>query len=216
MSTSSALENTASPWRSRIGSLLAIAPLSVWVIGHVWNNLSALQGGERWRESVTEYPHPIAQLVTSLLVLLPLVIHMVWGTVRLLTTRPNNIRYGFFSNLKYLLQRLSAVGVLLFVGAHVWLAMLHPRLVEGHAETFADISSQMHNHPPTLIVYALGTLGVSYHMANGLSTFAMGWGLVSSRAALRRFDVFAALVFVVVLAMCWTVIGALYQAGAHG
>jgi succinate dehydrogenase / fumarate reductase cytochrome b subunit len=205
--------STTSPWRSRIGSLVAIVPLSIWVVNHLWDNLAAFSGGQAWKESVTEYPHPVAHLITSIVVLLPLVLHTIWGVGRLLTTRPNNVRYGFFANLKYLLQRLSAVGVLLFVGAHLWLAMLKPRLIEGHAETFADISNQMHNHKPTLIVYVLGTLGVAYHLANGIATFAMGWGIVSSKIALKRVDVLAAIIFVVLLGMSWAAIWALWQAG---
>jgi succinate dehydrogenase / fumarate reductase cytochrome b subunit len=197
-----------------VGSLLAIVPLSIWVVHHLWSNLSAFQGGEHWRAAVTDYPHPIAQLVTSVVVLLPLALHTVWGIGRLLTARPNNVRYGFFANLKYLLQRLSAVGVLLFLGAHIWMAMLRPRLVLGHAETFADISTQMRTHTPTLVVYLLGTLGVSYHLANGLSTFALGWGIVSSKKALARVDVVAAIAFAILLAMSWAAIWALWQAGA--
>ncbi len=200
-------------WRTRIGSLVAVLPLSVWLVIHLWNNLSAFQGAERWQEDVTTYSHPVAHLVTSIVVLLPLVLHTVWGVGRLLTSRPNNVRYGFYANLKYLLQRLSAVGLLLFLGAHLWLAMLKPRLMEGHAETFADVSHQMRTHVPTLVVYLLGTSGVAYHVANGLSTFAMGWGIVSSKRALRRADMLGAIVFIVLLAMGWAAIWALWQAG---
>lgn len=201
-------------WRTRIGSLVAVLPLTVWLFFHLWNNLAAFQGGDRWQEAVTTYPHPVAQLVTSIVVLLPIVLHTVWGVGRLLTSRPNNVRYGFFANLKYLLQRLSAVGLLLFLGAHLWLAMLKPRLMENHAEQFSDISHQMRTHMPTLAVYLLGTAGVAYHVANGLSTFAMGWGIVSSQKALKRVDALGAVVFVILLAMGWAAIWALYQAGA--
>lgn len=199
--------------RARLGSALAVLPLGVWTLIHLWNNLSAFQGPAAWEQSVTTYSHPIAQLATSVVVLLPLVLHSVWGFGRLLTTRPNNVRYGFFANAKYALQRLSAVGVLAFLGAHIWLAMLHPRLVEGHPEPFTDIAHEMRTHTPTLVVYVLGTLGVAYHLANGLSTFAMGWGIVTSRRALAKMNAFSMVAFVVLLAMAWSVIYALYASG---
>lgn len=199
--------------RARVGSLFAIAPLGVWTLIHLWNNLAAFQGGDAWEQSVTTYSHPIAQLSTAIVVLLPLVLHTIWGFGRLLTTRPNNVRYGFFANLKYLLQRLSAIGVMLFLGAHIWLAMLHPRLVEGHSEPFADISHEMRTNMPTLIVYLLGTLGVAYHLGNGLSTFAMGWGVVTSRRALTKLNAVSGAVFLIVLGMAWSVIFALYKSG---
>jgi succinate dehydrogenase / fumarate reductase cytochrome b subunit len=200
--------------RARLGSLLSFAPLGVWTFVHLWNNLAAFQGADAWEQAVTTYPHPIAQLVTSVVVLLPLVLHTIWGVSRLLTARPNNVRYGYFANIKFALQRLSAIGVMLFLGAHIWLALLHPRLVEGHAEAFSDISHEMRTHMPTLVVYLLGTLGVSYHLANGISTFAMGWGIVASRRALAKLNVVSIAALVVLLGMSWSVIYALYRSGA--
>src|ERR1700749_4126308 len=127
-------------FRARLASLFGVLPLGVWVVIHLWHNLSAFQGPEAWQTAVTEYPHPFAEAVTGIIVLLPLVIHAIWGIGRLFSSRPNNVRYGFYANLKYLLQRLSALGVFLFLGAHLWKAYLSPRLVQGHAEAFADLA----------------------------------------------------------------------------
>jgi len=215
MTTAPAADRAARPTlRVRLGSLLAIAPLGFWTVVHLWNNLGAFRGGEAWEESVTSYAHPVAQLLVGLVVLVPLVLHTVWGIGRLLTSKPNNVRYGYFANAKYALQRLSAIGLLLFLGAHLWLAMIQPRLVEGHAETFADIAHEMRFHTPTLVVYLLGTLGIAYHLANGVQTFCMGWGIVASRRALRHLDVVVYATFVVLLAMGWGAVYALYQGGA--
>jgi succinate dehydrogenase / fumarate reductase cytochrome b subunit len=200
--------------RNRLGSFLAVVPLGAWTINHLWNNLSAFDGREAWQSAVTEYPHPISQLLSFVLVLVPLVLHTLWGLARLFSARPNVGRYRYYGNLKYLLQRLSAAGVLLFLGAHIWLAFLSPRLTLGRPEAFEDIAHEMHHHGPTLAVYLLGTLGVTYHLANGIQTFAMGWGLVSSREALRRLEPVIIGVFLVLLAMAWSAIYALYRAGA--
>jgi succinate dehydrogenase / fumarate reductase, cytochrome b subunit len=200
--------------RARLGSLLAFLPLGVWSIGHLWNNLSAFQGGDKWSAAVTQYPHPVAQLATGVVVLVPLVLHVLWGIGRITSSQPNNQRYGYFANLKYLLQRVSAVGLLLFIGAHMWLAMLHPRLTTGHPEPFAELAQEMHFHTPTLIVYLLGTLGLAYHLANGIHTFCMGWGVVTSRKALRNLNGFVVLLFGVFLAMGWGAIYAIFSAVA--
>jgi succinate dehydrogenase / fumarate reductase, cytochrome b subunit len=201
--------------RTRLGSLLAVMPLGVWTVSHIWSNLAAFRGGEAWQESVTAHQHPIAFFATSAVVLAPLLLHTAWGLSRMFVTRPNIQRYSFFGNTRFLLQRASALGVMGFLGAHVWLAMLHPRLVEGHAEPFNDIASQMHHHTPTLAVYTLGTLGVAYHLANGLSTFAMGWGLVGSRRALQKLEYATYALFAVLLAASWAVLYALWAAGTN-
>lgn len=200
--------------RARLGSLLAVLPLAFWVVLHLWNNLSAFRGAAAWEHDVTEYDHPIAFFAASLVALLPLAFHTVWGIGRLFTVRPNNVRYKFFGNVKYALQRLSAIGLLAFLGAHLWLAMLHPRMTTGRPEPFADIAHEMRHHTPTLVVYCLGVLGIAYHLANGLHTFAMGWGVVTSRAALKKSEKLVVVVFVLLLALGGGAIYALWDAGA--
>ena len=96
-------------------------------------------------------------------------------------TRPNYPRYGYFANFKYILQRLSAIGFSRFLGAHLWLAFIKPRFIEGAAESFADISHEMHFHRPTLVVYILGVLAIAYHLGNGVHQALMTWGVESAR-----------------------------------
>jgi succinate dehydrogenase / fumarate reductase cytochrome b subunit len=72
----------------------------------------------------------------------------------------------------------------------------------------------MRFHRPTLVVYALGTVGVAYHFANGLQSFALGWGLVASRQGAKRLEWATALAFSALLAMSWGAIYALFAAAA--
>lgn len=200
--------------RARLASLLAVAPLGVWTVAHVWGNLASFQGAQAWEQSVTAHAHPVATMATSLVVMIPLVLHTVWGIGRLMSFRPNNGSYNFFSNLKYVLQRASAIGVLLFLMAHITLAYLKPRLIDGHAETFRDIAAEMYHNAPTLPVYVLGTLGVAYHLANGLYTFCMGWGIAVGRNGLKNVQILSGLFFVIMLAMSWAAIYGLWSAGS--
>lgn len=214
MSSSAAATSRSIDWgfvRARVGSFVAVVPLSIWVVVHLWHNLSAFSGAEAWTKDVTEYSHPLAFFASSVVALLPIALHTVWGLTRIFTTRPN--KQPFFSNLKYVLQRLSAIGLLLFLGAHLWLATLHPRLTTGRPEPFADISHEMNHHGPTLVVYILGVLGIAYHLANGLQTFAMGWGVVASRRGLKKLDVFVWIFFFALLAMGWGAVYAIWDAG---
>ena len=211
--SATALEARSAFIRARAASVLALAPLGVWTVVHLWNNLAAFRGAEAWQEAVTGYAHPVAEAVTGIVVLVPLALHVLWGLGRLWTTRPNNVRYPFYANLKYALQRLSAVGVLLFLGAHLWLALIRPRLTEGHAELFADLAHEMRFHMPTLVTYALGSLGVSYHLANGVQTACVSLGFVSSRRGLQRLEVTALALFGALLAMSWGAVYAIWAAG---
>lgn len=199
--------------RSRLASLLAVAPLGVWTVAHVWGNLSAFRGDEAWTQTVTTYAHPISYVVTLVVVFAPLLLHTFWGIGRIFMTRPNFVHYPYYANLKYILQRLAAIGVLAFLCAHVWLATIKPRVLEGHPEAFSELAHEMHHHGPTLVVYVLGTLGVAYHLANGLQTVAFSLGLVKSKQAQSRLEPWALVFFLGLLAMCWSVVYAFWRAG---
>jgi succinate dehydrogenase / fumarate reductase cytochrome b subunit len=198
---------------SRLGSLFSILPLGVWTVHHVWNNLAAFDGPQAWQETVTGYRSEASRIVIAVVVLLPLLWHTVWGIGRMVKSRPQP-GLPFLSNLRYLLQRLSALGLLAFLGAHLWLAWIQPRFVVGRAEPFSEIAREMHHHMPTLVVYVLGVLAVAYHLANGVWSFAMGWGIAVGKTALDWMERLAMAVFVVLLAIGWGAIYALYRAGA--
>jgi succinate dehydrogenase / fumarate reductase cytochrome b subunit len=197
----------------RLGSLFAILPLGVWTLHHLWNNLAAFDSGRAWQEAVTGHPSEASRIITAVVVLVPLLWHTVWGMARIGRSRPK-VNEGFFSNLRYLVQRLSAVGLLFFLGAHLWLAWIQPRFVEGHAETFADLSREMAHHAPTLVVYILGVLGIAYHLANGIWSFCMGWGITVGKTALDWMERVALALFVIFLALGWAAVYGLYRAGA--
>ena len=195
---------------SRLGSLFALLPLGVWTANHLWNNLAAYDGAQAWQSSVTGHSSDASTALIMTVVLVPLVWHTVWGIVRMFRTRGSSARY--FGSLRYWLQRASAVGLLAFLGAHLWLAWAQPRFVEGHAETFADIAHEIRFHTPTLLVYVLGVLAIAYHLANGLwSFFAMGWGLAVSKSAIRWLERIAIVVFVILLAIGWAAVYGLYS-----
>lgn len=201
---------------NRVASLVSILPLGVWTANHIWNQLSVYKSGSEWEKQVTTYEHPYAAVGISIVVLLPLLIHTVWGVGRLFKARPNNLRYGFFDNLRYGLQRLAAIGVFFFLGAHLWLAFLHPRFFgEGHPEAFSDIAHEMHWNGPTLPVYLLGTLGVCYHLGNGIAAMGMGWGLATSQKGMKRWEIFGLVIFGVLLVMSWAAIYGIWDAGTN-
>src|SRR3954466_12768955 len=94
--TTTARKASGSFLRARLGSLLAVVPLSVWTVSHLWNNLSAFKGAAAWQAAVTEYRHPLAFFASGVVALLPLVLHTIWGIGRLVTAQPNNAKYKFF------------------------------------------------------------------------------------------------------------------------
>ena len=52
--------------------------------------------------------------------------------------------------------------------------------------------------PLTFTVYVLGILGAAYHLANGLATFCITWGLTISPRAQARMTSVALVLFLVI------------------
>jgi succinate dehydrogenase / fumarate reductase cytochrome b subunit len=199
---------------ARLGSFFAFAPLGIWTLGHLWHQLAAYQSAEAWEKEVEQHSSAAGAYLTFAVVLIPLVWHTVWGIGRMFKSRPAVANRGF-SNIRYMVQRLSAIGLLLFLGAHLWLAWFQPRFVEGRPEPFAEIAREMHFNGPTLAVYILGVLAIAYHLANGLWSFlSMGWGLTVSKSALSWMEKVSLLFFFVLLVIGWAAVYGLYSGGA--
>lgn len=187
----------------QILTLFGLVPLGVYVFLHLGTNLYSLAGEQAFNAAVDRSRANPAFFFLEVFGLgIPLLAHTVIGFREIRRGRPNNTRYGFLDNLRYLLQRVSAIGLALFIGAHVYKARIAPEpqfLVNGH-ESFAGMREAFHE-PITLTVYVLGMLGIAYHLANGLQTAATRTGLVVSEAGRKRMTTVAGAVMVLLLAM---------------
>ncbi len=131
--------------------------------------------------------------------------HGIYGLSLAWKSRYSPSQFPYFENLKYILQRLSGIGLLLFIPAHLLKAKILPTL-DGHPADFAHMAEAF-SEPLTLIVYILGVLGVAYHIGNGLWQFSIGWGLTVTEAAMKKMQVVSILVFLAISAMGYAAIG---------
>ena len=197
--------------RKQILSLLGLVPLGVYVVLHLWTNLlswSAADDHRAWNEAVAAgRGNPLTLFLEIFGLGLPILFHTVAGIFELFRARPNNAVYGYFDNLKYLFQRLSAVGLALFIPAHLIKARILPMFTDAGFDASAHETWQgMHEalqEPLTLAVYALGLLGISYHLGNGLYTAGLRWGLAISPSGRARLQIISALAFVALLVMSY-------------
>jgi hypothetical protein len=60
----------------------------------------------------------------------------------------------------------------------------------------------------TAIVYILGILGVVYHLANGLTTFGISWGITTGAKSIKRAEILALVFGLLLLALGYaTIVG---------
>jgi succinate dehydrogenase / fumarate reductase cytochrome b subunit len=207
MSTASTTVAAAASAPARISrklvlTFLGIVPLGVYVVLHLWTNMQSLAGPQAFDAAlVASRNHPAFLFLEVFGLGLPIVVHAGIGIAETLRSRPNNPAYNYFGNLEYVLQRVTAIGLLLFIGAHVYLARISPAMNSpvGH-ETWAGMHEAL-SEWDTFIVYTLGTLGVSYHLANGVRTASIRLGLAVSERAQRRMQYVGMALLVILVGM---------------
>jgi succinate dehydrogenase / fumarate reductase cytochrome b subunit len=181
-------------------SMLGIVPLGAYVFAHLWTNLYSLAGAEAFDQALKASRASPAFLFLEIVGLgVPIVVHAWIGLKIIFKMRPNNAGYRSLRNLKYLLQRLSAIGVLLFLGAHVIKARIMPAMA-GTVESWNGMHEAL-SEPVTFSVYALGMLGVSFHLGNGLWGSALTLGLTVSQRGQKAMEWISAFAFVLLLCM---------------
>lgn len=132
---------------------------------------------------------PFLTGVEWLFIYLPILYHTVYGIYITATGKPNLGAYPYGKNWFYTFQRISAIVIVLFMAFHIFgmKGLLGSRLA--FAPAYATQSAAYHMQASWLIpwvVYPVGILASSYHLANGFWSAAITWGLTVSTAAQRR------------------------------
>lgn len=185
---------------AKLFSLFGVVPLGVYVVAHLYNNLRSLQGADSFNRHLEEnHGQPLIFPLTVLVIWIPIAFHGLYGLFVAKKGRVNLGRFAYFENLKYVLQRLSGIGLLLFIPAHLFKAKIEP-ILHNEVADFNHMAEGL-SEPLTLTVYALGVLGVAFHLSNGLWQAAIGWGITTSEAGMKRMQKVSVLFFIVIAAM---------------
>lgn len=186
-------------WK-RLFSALGIAPIGVYVVLHLYGNSHSLQGQASYDAYLARSRDlPYYSVLVWLFVYLPILVHGIYGVVIVLRGRVEARRYTWLRNYKYLLQRLSGLGLLLFIPAHIYKTRIEPPM-QGKVISFHHMVEGLHE-PLTLGVYLLAVTGVAFHLANGIWDFCYTWGITVGPRAQRSVEILSIFLFVVLLLM---------------
>ncbi|HEX8524144.1 MAG TPA: hypothetical protein VF669_17960 [Tepidisphaeraceae bacterium] len=137
------------------------------------------------------------------LIYLPILYHTVCGVYITLTGQPNVDRYGYAKNWFYVVQRASAIVIVLFMIFHVF-SLKYGWFGQNLSFDPYKASGTIGRHMQRswvlpFLVYPLGITASCYHLANGFWTAAITWGLTISRGAQRRWGFACAGLFVLLM-----------------
>ncbi len=174
-----------------------------YLIVHLLVNATIAQGGMVYQFQVNKiHELPFLPVIEWTFIYLPIIYHTIYGIWITLTGRPNVGSYPYGKNIFYLMQRISAIVIVLFMLFHV-LSLKYGAFgvnfsFEPH-QALRTVAVHFEHHPLLVwIVYPLGILASCYHLANGFWTAAITWGLTVSAAAQRRWGFVCVGIFLVI------------------
>jgi succinate dehydrogenase / fumarate reductase, cytochrome b subunit len=188
----------------RLQSLLGLLPVGLFLLFHLWENSQSRFGAEHYNEQVVGWLQGLNYLtiLEIVVIFMPLLFHAGYGLIVLRGGSDSDWRrFPWLHHRLYLLQRISGVGILLFLLFHVgwtrvW-GLFEPTVkadLYGHMQ---GLLSQL----PIFLLYLAGLLFSTFHLSNGLWTIGISWGLTTSEAAQRYWFVLCSLLFFLLSAM---------------
>jgi succinate dehydrogenase / fumarate reductase, cytochrome b subunit len=199
----------------RLHSLSGIVPVGAYMVLHLVTNASVLDGAATFQRNVYQI-HSLGKvlpLVEWTFIFLPLIYHAVYGVLIVRGGAPNSSTYKYTSNVRYTLQRATGMIAFVFIFWHVfhmhgWFhsegwerSVAHPlygaMFKAYNATSTAAAAMQISLIVP--ILYAIGVLSCVFHLANGIWTFGITWGIWVTPAS-QRWATTACLVFGLLLA----------------
>jgi succinate dehydrogenase / fumarate reductase cytochrome b subunit len=188
-------------WLRRLHSLSGIVPIGGFLAFHLYENYAATRGADAYNEVTRKLQAlPFAVALEIFVIALPLLFHGVFGLFLTSTAKPNLFSNRHVRNATYLLQRVTGVIVFAFILFHYWTT----RLVQLHDHESLNLFNQVQaavGNPWIYAFYVLGILSATFHLANGIWSFSIVWGITVSPPAQRRMAYVSAIVFLVLSAI---------------
>jgi succinate dehydrogenase / fumarate reductase cytochrome b subunit len=135
-------------------------------------------------------------------IFLPMLFHALVGWLIIGGMVSNLGAYSYSSNFRYVLQRVTGMIAFFFILGHLWHMHSYGKPFGGgwfdahHASSSASAALQS---TVARIAYVVGVLASVYHLANGVWTFGITWGIWTSPRAMRGAS-YACLAFGLLLA----------------
>ena len=187
-------------WIRRLHSLTGIVPIGGFLAFHLYENYQATRGADAYNEMTHKLQTlPFAVAAEIVIIALPLLFHGVYGLFVTATAQPNPISNPYARNVMYFLQRATGVVVFAFILFHYWTTRLVQIPDHESLDLFRQVQAAVAN-PWIYAFYVAGILSATFHLANGIWSFSIVWGITVGPRAQRRMMYVSAAVF---LALSW-------------
>jgi succinate dehydrogenase / fumarate reductase cytochrome b subunit len=184
----------------RLHSLSGVVPLGAYMCVHLLTNATILDTDGTFQRMVYNiHDLPMLWVIEWVFIFIPLIFHALYGILIVRTGLPNNSTYRYAANMRYTLMRATGMIAFFFIFWHVFHmhGWIHTewweKAVQGFGAMFrpynAGSTGAMAMQASGVlypILYVIGTLSTVFHLANGIWTFGITWGLWTTPEAQAR------------------------------
>lgn len=193
----------------RLHSLSGLIPVGAYMVVHLMTNFLVVDGPATFQKQVYWiHSLPLLPVIEWTFIFIPILFHGILGLVIIRGGLPNTTTYTYASNVRYTLQRATGMIAFVFIMWHIfhmhgwfhtewWINNVARPLGGFQFKPFNATSSAGTALQVSILVqvlYAIGVLASVFHLANGIWTFGITWGIWTSAKAQRGATV-ACLVF---------------------
>ncbi|MCZ2258056.1 succinate dehydrogenase cytochrome b558 subunit [Sporosarcina sp. G11-34] len=162
----------------RLHSLLGIIPVGLFVAQHLVINHFATRGPEAFNAASDFMGNlPFVLFLEWFIIYIPLMLHAFYGLYIAFTAKNNVKRYGTFRNWMFMFQRITGVFLVVFIAWHIYQTRLQKAF---GADVNFDMMADILSSPFMLVFYMAGVIAATFHLANGLWSFLVTWGISQS------------------------------------
>ncbi|OZS77277.1 succinate dehydrogenase [Tetzosporium hominis] len=170
-------------WR-RLHSLLGIIPVGLFLTQHLIVNYFAT-GGEDSFNAAAHFMEslPFRYALEIFVIFLPLMFHAFYGIYIAFTAKNNTQRFSTFRNWMFVAQRITGIFLVIFIAWHVYETRWQVAIGADKADF--DMMADILGNPWMFGFYVAGVLAATFHLANGIWSFLVSWGITQSAASQR-------------------------------
>ncbi len=162
----------------RLHSLLGIIPVGLFLAQHLVINHFATRGEEAFNTASNFMGSlPFVLFLEWFIIYIPLMFHAFYGLYIAFTAKNNVQRFGTFRNWMFMLQRVTGVFLVIFIAWHIYETRIQKAL---GADVDFNMMVNILDNPFMLAFYIAGVIAATFHLANGLWSFLVTWGLAQS------------------------------------
>lgn len=207
----------------RLHSLSGILPIGLFLIFHLSANSVSIFSAENYNLIINFLRSlPFVELIEWAVLFLPIAFHAIYGVIIYKTAKPNHFQYSYIENLRYILQRATGMIALVYIIYHIFqFRTVHELDYNYIAKSLASTQSidflpQIPLINPFSIYwfYIIGIVSSVYHLANGIWSFCITWGITVGKKSQTAVLALSVMVFIILNAMGIMTCNSLAEAGA--